>query len=162
MAVLVVPGVRVEARFDVLPPLPSPSGIVGVAGIVDRVPAPGVLVGVSKTSEVRELLGPGTEASMPEVRHALANGASEVVISPVAGGSPAVVNLPNANSATSVILRCRSNGSWGNQLSAEVRGVANANGDIVRATLRLLRGRELVRASPICRSIPPTPIICLT
>ena len=36
---LVVPGVSVEARFDVLPPLPSPAGIVGVIGIVDRPPA---------------------------------------------------------------------------------------------------------------------------
>ena len=38
MPSLVVPGVRVETRFDVLPPLPAPSGIVGVVGIVDRPP----------------------------------------------------------------------------------------------------------------------------
>lgn len=144
MAALVVPGVRVEARFDVLPPLPAPSGIVGVAGIVDRVP--NGLIGVTKTSEVRELLGPGTEISMPEVIHALANGASEVVISPVAGGSPASLTLNNADSAAAVLLRCRSNGTWGNQLTAEVRGVANADGNIVRATIRILRGREVVES----------------
>ena len=144
MPALVVPGVRVEARFDVLPPLPAPSGIVGVAGIVDRVPAAGGLIGVTKVSEVRELLGPGTEVSMPEVVHALANGASEVVISPVAGGTPARLTLRNADSAPCVILRTRSNGTWGNTLSAEVRGVANANGDIVRATIRILRNRQVV------------------
>ena len=144
MAALVVPGVRVEARFDVLPPLPAPSGIVGVAGIVDRIPASGGLIGVTKVSEVRELLGPGTEVSMPEVVHALANGASEVVISPVQGGSPASLTLRNANSAPCMILRARSNGAWGNALAVEVRGVANASGDIVRATIRILRGRTVL------------------
>src|SRR5262245_8616659 len=144
MAALVVPGVRVEARFDVLPPLPAPSGIVGVAGIVDRIPASGGLIGVTKVSEVRELLGPGTEVSMPEVVHALANGASEVVISPVRGGSPASLTLRNANSVPCMILRARSNGAWGNALAVEVRGVANASGDIVRATIRILRGRTVL------------------
>ena len=88
MPALVVPGVRVEARFDVLPPLPAPSGILGAVGIVDRVPAGGGLIEVTKVSELREVVGPGTEASLPEVVHALANGASEVVIAPVAGGGP--------------------------------------------------------------------------
>lgn len=146
MPALVVPGVRVEARFDVLPPLPAPSGIVGVAGIVDRPPTTGGLIGVTRISEVRELLGPGTEASMPEVIDALANGASEVVISPVVGGSPASLSLRNADSNVCVILRCRSNGTWGNQLAAEVRGVADASGNVVRVTLRLLRGREVLES----------------
>src|ERR1700693_5460439 len=70
MAVLIVPGVQVQARFDILPPLPAASGIVGIAGIVDRVPADGGLVGVTRATELRELLGPGTEASMPEAVHA--------------------------------------------------------------------------------------------
>ena len=144
MAALVVPGVRVEARFDVLPPLPAPSGIVGVAGIVDRIPASGGLIGVTKVSEIRELLGPGTEVSMPEVVHALANGASEVVISPVQGGSPASLTLRNANSVPCMILRARAHGAWGNALAVEVRGVANASGDIVRATIRILRGRTVL------------------
>src|SRR6185436_10559573 len=98
MPALVVPGVRVEARFDILPPLPAPSGILGAVGIVDRPPADGGLVGVTKTGEVRELLGAGTEASMPEVLHALANGASEAVISPVSGGGPASATLLNQDS----------------------------------------------------------------
>src|SRR5262245_14623311 len=88
MPAVVVPGVRVEARFDVLPPLPATSGILGVVGIVDRQPQGGGLVGVTKTSELRELLGPGTLYSMPEAVHALSNGAGEVVIAPVAGGAP--------------------------------------------------------------------------
>ena len=146
MPALVVPGVRVEARFDVLPPLPAPSGIVGVAGIVDRPPAINGVVGVTRISEVREQLGPGTEVSMPEVIDALANGASEVVISPVAGGSPARLSLRNADSDPCIILRCRSNGTWGNQLAAEVRGVADANGNAVRVTIRLLRKRDVLES----------------
>jgi hypothetical protein len=144
MPALVVPGVRVEARFDVLPPLPAPSGIIGAVGIVDRPPRGGGLVGVTKIAEIRQLLGPGTTASMPEVGHALANGASEAVISPVAGGSPATARLLNANSEEVVRLRCRSNGASGNALRAEVRTVTNASNEIVRVTLSLLRnGRTL-------------------
>jgi hypothetical protein len=146
MPALVVPGVRVEARFDVLPPLPAPSGILGAVGIVDRVPAGGGLIGVTKVSELREVVGPGTEASLPEVVHALANGASEVVIAPVAGGGPASLSLLNANSQPCVILRCRSNGGWGNRLRADVRGIANAANQVVRVTLQLLlNGREVER-----------------
>ena len=36
---LIVPGVSVEARFDVPPPLPARSGILGAVGVVDRIPA---------------------------------------------------------------------------------------------------------------------------
>jgi hypothetical protein len=144
MPALVVPGVRVEARFDVLPPLPAPSGIIGVVGIVDRAPQAGGMVGVTKIAEIRDLLGPGTTASMPEVVHALANGASEAVISPVSGGAPAVATLNNPNAEGVVLLRCRSNGAAGNALRAEVRTVRAADNTVARVTLRLLRdGRTL-------------------
>ncbi len=140
MTALVVPGVRVEARFDVLPPLPAPSGILGAVGIVDRVPPGDALTGVTKVSELREVFGPGIESSMPEVAHALANGASEAVISPVKGGSAARLSLLNKSSAPAVVLRCRSNGAWGNSLAAEVRETVSGS-DIVRVSLKLyLRG----------------------
>ena len=53
MTTLVVPGIRVETRFDVLLLLPEAAGVLGVVGIADRAPAGGALVGVSDTSEVR-------------------------------------------------------------------------------------------------------------
>src|SRR5688500_8553889 len=119
MAALVVPGVRVEARFDVLPPLPAPSGILGAVGIVDRIPTGDTLRGVTKVSELRDVFGPGIESSMPEVAHALANGVSEVVISPVEGGAPARLQLMNKSGTLAATLRARSNGAWGNSLAAE-------------------------------------------
>lgn len=140
MPALVVPGVRVEARFDVLPPLPAPSGILGVVGIVDRPPRDGGLVGVTKIPEIRDTLGPGTVHSMPEVVHALSNGASEAVVSAVTGGVAASARLLNAQAEEVVRLRCRSNGAAGNALRAEVRTVLNATNDVVRVTIRLLRG----------------------
>jgi hypothetical protein len=157
MPALVVPGVRVEARFDVLPPLPAPSGILGAVGIVDRPPAEGGLIGVTKAGEVRELLGMGTEASMPEVIHALANGASEAVISPVAGGGPASVTLMNQDVAPAVILRVRSNGLWGRSLRADVRGIADAAGNIVRVGLRLLRDGQVVESFEDLQVVPGQP-----
>jgi hypothetical protein len=147
----------VEARFDVLPPLPAPAGIVGVVGIVDRSPAEGGLVSVNKVTELRDVLGPGTEASMPEVAHALANGASEAVIAPVTGGSTASVPLKNADSKDAVLLRCRSNGTWGNRLSADLRGITAADGSIVRVTLRLLLAGQIVESFSDLQVAPGQP-----
>lgn len=148
MPVLVVPGVSVEATFDVLPPLPAAAGILGVVGIVDRPPARAGLVGVTRVSELQALLGPGTVASMPEAVHALLSGAREVVVSPVSGGAPARAVLNNtANpAAPAVRLRARANGAWGNDMYADVRATTNAAGDVVRVTLRILLGdREVER-----------------
>lgn len=151
MTTLVVPGVRVEARFDVLPPLPASSGILGAVGIVDRIPRGTSLPGVTKVSELREVFGPGIESSMPEVAHALANGASEAIISPVLGGSPASLVLPGPAPAAggtpqpAVVLRCRSNGEWGNDLSAEVRET-RSGANIVRVTLKLYLSGALVES----------------
>ena len=144
MSTLIVPGVRVEARFDVLPPLPAPSGILGAVGIVDRPPAG--TIGVTKPSEIRDLIGPGTEVSMPEVIHALANGASEAIISPVRGGSPASVTLNNNDDTPQdvMILRCRSNGAWGNDLRAQVTSTNDSEGNPVRVNIRLfIDGQEV-------------------
>lgn len=138
MPVLVVPGVSVEARFDVLPPLPAAAGILGVVGIVDRPPPQPTLVGVSRVAELQDLLGPGTVASMPEAVHALRSGAREVMISAVAGGSPFRAALENAAGDPAVRLRTRSNGRWGAGLRADVRAVTNGAGTVVRVTLRIL------------------------
>jgi hypothetical protein len=76
---------------------------------------------------------------MPEVSHALANGVSEVVISAVAGGTPAIAKLLNATSDEVVRLRTRSKGAAGNALTAEVRTVKDASNNVARVTLNLIR-----------------------
>lgn len=148
MATLVVPGVRVETRFDVLPPLPAPSGVVGIAAIVDHPPTPVRLVGVTKAAEVPGVLGPGTAASAPEVIHTLGNGASEVVVAPVLGGGAGSRTLLNANANPAVILRARSNGTWSNDVSVDVRTVANSDGEPVRVSLRIFRSGQVVEQFP--------------
>ncbi|MCU0300127.1 MAG: hypothetical protein MUF35_00800 [Candidatus Nanopelagicales bacterium] len=144
MAVLVVPGVSVEARFDVLPPAPAASGVVGVAAIVDHPPVPRSLVGVTKAAEVADVLGPGTLVSAPEITHALGNGAAEVVVAPVVGGGPATAALTNQQSNPAVRLQTRSNGKWGNTLAVDVRTVNASDGSPVRATIRILRAGRVV------------------
>lgn len=156
MRVLTVPGVRVEARFDVLPAPLAPSGILGAVGVVDRPPADG-LIAVTSSSEVKDLVGPGTVATMPQVFHALTNGASEVVISPVAGGRAAALTLLNANSDPVLTLRCRSNGAWGNGLFADVRSIANDAGDVVRVSVRLLQQGRTVESFSDLQNAPGMP-----
>lgn len=143
MPTMVVPGVRVEARFDVLPPAPAPSGIVGIAGIVDRLPNPVGLVSVSRAAELRELLGPGTPASMPEAVEALANGAVEVVVAPVEGGARATVELLGVGGTRAVTLKARSPGAWANDLRVQVTDTRE-DGTVTRVSIVLLRGGEIV------------------
>src|SRR4051812_3080891 len=157
MPALVVPGVRVEARFDVVPPLPAPSGIVGVVGIVDRPPAGGALVSVTKPSELRELLGAGSQASMPEAIDALANGAVEVVVAAVTGGAPGVFELVHDDNNPAVRLVARSNGAWVNDLKLNVRDTRGAEGKLVRVGLQFLLGGRVVETFTDLQANPGGP-----
>src|SRR5688572_5138435 len=118
---LVVPGVSVEARFDVPPPLPARSGILGAVGVVDRIPAEGVKA-VTTTQELFDVFGAATRFSFPEAVSALVNGVSELVLSPVANGSgqPAVVRLIDDEGEDVALLRARAVGPWGNDLAVRV------------------------------------------
>lgn len=143
MSTLVVPGVRVETLFDVLPPPLAPSGILGVAGVVDRSSSSG-LVSIGSVADMRSLLGPGTEIAMPEVVHALRNGASEVVIAAVAGGAKASATLLNADSSGVVRVRSRINRDWAGTLRVDVRQVTDAAGKVTRVSLLVTRDHVLV------------------
>jgi hypothetical protein len=154
MATLVVPGVSVKAYFDVLPPQPAPSGIAGIAGVVDRPPADGKIVGVTKISELRELLGPGTLFSLKQGVDALANGASELVVAAVSGGSPASMQLLNGDSNPCISLKCRFNRSWGSTLAAEVRTILGSGGAVVRFTLDVLVDGKIVETFADLRVAP--------
>jgi hypothetical protein len=145
---LIVPGVSVEARFDVPPPLPARSGILGAVGVVDKIPREGT-IGLTTTQELFDLLGPSTRFSFPEVVSALVNGVSEVIVSPVDAGSGAVASLVLADDENQdvVELRARAVGPWGNQLSARIiRVLAQDRRTVRRISLEILhKGRSVER-----------------
>lgn len=130
---LVVPGVSVATRFEVRPPLPSKTGILGAVGVVDRDPGTGPIA-VTTSQELLALCGPATRYSFPEALAALANGVSELVVSPVDEGSGAHASLilRDDEGEAVVILRARAVGPWGNRLSARVTPVYGADGVTVR------------------------------
>ncbi len=137
---LIVPGVSVEARFDVPPPLPARSGILGAVGVVDQVPEEGVKA-VTTTQELLEVFGPATRFAFPEALSALINGVSEIVVSPVDPGSgqAADVRLTDDEGDEVAILRARAVGPWGNDLSVRViRSLASDRRTVRRITLEVL------------------------
>lgn len=145
---LIVPGVSVEATFDVPPPLPARSGILGAVGVVDRVPDDRP-VGVTTTQELFDLFGPATRLAFPEVVSALVNGVSEVIVSPVASatGASAALVLRDDENQDVVELRARAPGPWGNDLSARViRTLAADRRTVRRTSIEVLhKGRSIER-----------------
>jgi hypothetical protein len=145
MPVLVVPGVSVEATFDILPPLPAAAGIVGIVGVVDRPPTGRGLVSVSRVSELADQLGRGTLSSLPEGVQVLQGGGRELVVSPVAGGAAASVALSGADGNASVTLRARANGAWANALRAEVDVTFDAaRTKVVGVSVHLLKDGRII------------------
>ncbi|UFN46898.1 hypothetical protein LPC08_12745 [Roseomonas sp. OT10] len=130
---LVVPGVSVETRFDVPPPLPARSGILGAVGVVDRAPA-GELSGVTSAPELLERFGAATRYAFPEVMDALANGISELFVSPVdpRSGRAAELTIMDDEGQPVALLRARAVGPWGNALGARVVRVMAEDGRTVR------------------------------
>jgi len=143
---LVVPGVSVATRFEVAPPLPARSGILGAVGVVDRGLA---LATVTTAQELLEKFGPATLYSFPEVLSALANGISEVVVSPVdpRSGAAASVTLQDDEGDDVAVLRARAAGPWGNDLAVRLSRVMAADGRTVRRVSLevLLGGRPIER-----------------
>jgi hypothetical protein len=145
---LVVPGVSVEARFDVPPPLPARSGILGAVGVVDRIPAEGVKA-VTTTQELFDVFGPATRFSFPEAVSALVSGVSELVLSPVrvGAGQAATVRLTDDENDDVAILRARAVGPWGNDLSVRItRQLSSDRRTVRRVSLEVLhKGRQVER-----------------
>jgi hypothetical protein len=143
-----VPGVSVETRFDVPPPLPARSGILGAVGVVDRIPD-GRVRGVTASQELFEIFGPATRLSFPEALSALINGVSEVIISPVEPGTgqAAEATLTDDEGDDVALLRARAVGPWGNDLSVRVtRSLAADRRTVRRVTLDVLyKGRPIER-----------------
>jgi hypothetical protein len=140
---LIVPGVSVSTQFDVAPPLPARSGILGAVGVVDR--GAGVR-SVTARQEAIDLLGKATQYSFPEVFTALSNGVSEVVVSAVdpSSGQVATAILKDDEGDAVAELRARAAGPWGNKLSVQVLRRVAPDG-----TVRNVRVQVLYRGAVI-------------
>jgi hypothetical protein len=136
---LIVPGVSISTDFDVAPPLPARSGILGAVGVVDGAGSRDVQ-SVTTRQEVLALFGPATLYSFPEVFRALANGVSEVVLSPVAptSGQPATCLLVGDAGDPVVELRARAVGPWGNRLSVRVTRRLGPDGTVRNLRMQVL------------------------
>lgn len=134
----IVPGVQVTVVKDVVPQQLAPSGVLGLVGIVEKVPEGASTVRASSWSRLVEDCGPGTAYSMPEARQALDNGVFQLVVSPVSGGTRASVTLPGVN-GPSFLLTARSAGTWANGLRVRVTSRRNSANETLNFDLEIQR-----------------------
>jgi hypothetical protein len=129
---LVIPGVQVKALFEPSPVLPGATGILGVVGVADRGPIDPTPIG--NMGEFLELFGDASRFTMPEVRTALANGVSQVVVARLTPGTgqKALITLKDEEGEDVAILRARAEGLWGNQLAVRLTRVKPASGKGVK------------------------------
>src|SRR4051794_14292504 len=114
---LIIPGVEVRVVKEVVAPQLSPSGILGLVGITEKIPSASP-VQVSSWNSFVDQFGAASAYSLPEAALALANGVSELVIAPVPHASSpaaATVKIPG-DTGTAMILSARVPGFWANGL----------------------------------------------
>ena len=124
---LIIPGVQVKTIFELSPPLPSLTGILGVVGVTDRGPLTPTSVG--SMGEFLDIFGPASRFSMPEVRAAFGNGVSQMVIartSPGPGQKASLLLLDDEGETVATLI-ARAEGRWGNALSVRATQVKTLN-----------------------------------
>lgn len=148
----IVPGVQVTVVKDVVPQQLAPSGVLGLVGLVERVPQGARVVRASNWSRLVEECGPGTAYSLPEARQALDNGVFQLVVAPVSGGKKATVTLP-ALSGPGFVLTARSAGSWATGLRVRVTSRRDSAGKPLSFDLDIQRSgpteKEPQRPGPL-------------
>lgn len=132
MPALIIPGVQVKTEFEPSPVLPGQTGILGVAGIVDRGPLLPTPVG--NFGEFIEIFGLASRYSMPEVRAAFANGVPKAVIARIepGRGQKASLDLVDDDGEKVATLQARAEGAWANKLSVKVTQVKALSGKGVK------------------------------
>jgi hypothetical protein len=146
---MIIPGVQVQVLRELVPPLPAPSGIMGIAGVTQIQPSR--LTPVASFNEFKEVFGAASSFSMPEVRQAFENGIAEVVVAPVGGGSAGTLALNDSSNAAVATLTARANGPWSQRISVTVASKTNAVDitiicDNVTETFRNLATKQVVSA----------------
>jgi hypothetical protein len=132
----IVPGVQVTVVKDVVPQQLSPSGVLGLIGIVEK--ASSTSIRASSWSRLVEECGPGTAYSLPEARQALDNGVFQLVVCPVSGGTAATLTLP-ALAGSSIQLSARAAGTWANGLRVRVSSRRTADDKVLDFDLDIQR-----------------------
>lgn len=109
----IIPGVQVSVVKEVVPPQLSPTGVLGLVGLTERVPEGGV-GRASSWQRFVELCGPGAAHSLPEARQALENGASQLVVVALPGKGAAATATLLRNGKPALQLTARAPGTWAN------------------------------------------------
>jgi hypothetical protein len=155
----IVPGVQVTVVKDVVPQQLSPSGVLGLVGIVEK-PLSGV-ERASSWSRLVEVCGPGTAYSLPEARQALDNGVFQVVVSPVSGGTAATLALPTrtaTGAGSDFLLTARAAGPWANGLRVRVSTRRDSENKPLDFTLEIQRpGSNEWESHRQLSAVPGTP-----
>ena len=125
---LVIPGVEVQVVKEVVAPQLSPSGVLGLVGLTEKIPD--ALTPVQSWSSFMSTFGAASAYSLPEASQAVANGVYELVVSPVAAGAAtaaaASVDIPiggapaGAVAANPLHVTARARGTWGNDLGVVI------------------------------------------
>jgi hypothetical protein len=180
----IIPGVQVTVVKEVVPPQLAPSGVLGLIGITEKDTPPKITtLRAASWGRFLEVCGAGAAYSLPEARQALANGAFELVIVPLASSTTAkaaAVELATEDGAK-LKIEARAAGVWANgfklKVSHRVEGdgkfdleIAPAVGDPVEVHRNLepaTVAEVLSRASAIVRvastTLPPKrPVVAET
>ncbi|MEM7587644.1 MAG: phage tail sheath protein [Acidobacteriota bacterium] len=120
---LVIPGVEVRVVKELVPRGLGATGILGIVGQTEIDPGP-PLRAVASMQEFLSLYGGASAESLPEVRHAFANGINEVVVVSLSSndGGPASGEFPIREAPGRLTVRARAAGVFGSQIA--VRAIA--------------------------------------
>ncbi len=119
----IIPGVSVSVVKDAVAPQLSPAGVLGLIGLVEKEDAE--LGRAATWRTFVDTYGAGSAHSLPEVRQALENSVTELVVVPVSGGQRASVDIDRENAGTTdaaaLSLEARAPGTWANDLRVRIR-----------------------------------------
>jgi hypothetical protein len=121
---LVIPGVSVEQRLEIVPQPLFPAGIIGLVGPSER-GADGKIQGFTNYKDIREAYGSDNSLLVREAKKLFLNGVSLVyaVKVPAVGGRKAFTALKSSKKAekNTIELTARNDGEDGNRLRVKVK-----------------------------------------
>lgn len=158
MSNLVIPGVSIRVVKDVVTPQLSPSGVLGLVGLVERGSATGR---AASWNAFVGAFGLGSAYSLADARQALENGVTELVVVPVDAGtaSSAKVSLdaPGRPNEPVLTLGARAPGPWANDLRV-ISSLRRRGDEIVSFDLEIQNSQgEVLERHPRLQMLPGFP-----